>query len=186
MDCRPYFVNSDAPGRGPLLGVVCADLPTNQMAIFFINIIHGDLASDDIDARAGPHRRLLIVVPRLVSASTACCRPRLPTLSAALRSDLQNHKGHEDLHVFMHDGKMRPNRSKFDRQAPTEKAVVGNFTEKQKGWARDVNSSDTCKTQHKHGTPTPASRLHGSTIRTCIHVCAWATYTRTDLLLFAY
>ena len=82
--------------------------------------------------------------------------------------------------------KMRPNRSKFDRQAPTEKAVVGNFTEKQKGRARDVNSSDTCKTQHKHGTPTPASRLHGSTIRTCIHVCAWATYTRTDLLLFAY
>ena len=186
MDCRPYFVDSGAPGRGPLLGVVCADLPTNQMAIFFINIIHGDLASDDIDARAGPHRRLLIVVPRLVSASIACCRSHLPTLSVALRSDLQNRKGHEDLHVFMHDGKMRPNRSKFDRQAPTEKAVVGNFTEKQKGWARDVNSSDTCKTQHKHGTPTPASRLHGSTIRTCIHVCAWATYTRTDLLLFAY
>ena len=81
------------------------------------------------------------MVPRLVSASTACCRPRLPTLSAALRSDLQNRKGHEDLHVFMHDGKMRPNRSKFDRQAPTKKALVGNFTEKKKGRARDVNSS---------------------------------------------
>ena len=110
VNCRPYFVDSGVPGRGPLLGVVCADLPTNLMAIFFINIIQGDLASDDIDARAGPHRRLLIVVPRLVSASTACCRPRLPTKSTALRSDLQKRKGHEDLHVFMHDGKMWPNR----------------------------------------------------------------------------
>ena len=31
MDCRPYFVDSGAPGRGPLLGVVRADLPANQM-----------------------------------------------------------------------------------------------------------------------------------------------------------
>jgi len=34
VDCRPYFVDSGAPGRGPFLGVVRADLPMNQMAIF--------------------------------------------------------------------------------------------------------------------------------------------------------
>ena len=90
------------------------------------------------------------MVPCLVSASTACCRPRLPTLSAALQSNLQNHKGHEDLHVFMHDGKMRPNRSKFDRQAPTEKAVVGNFTEKKK----DGLETSTAQTRARHSTST--------------------------------
>jgi hypothetical protein len=32
MDCRPYFVDSGAPGRGPLLGVVRADPPADQTA----------------------------------------------------------------------------------------------------------------------------------------------------------
>ena len=43
VDCQPYFIDSGAPGRGPLLGVVRADLPANQMAIFFINVVRGNL-----------------------------------------------------------------------------------------------------------------------------------------------